>query len=240
MRGRPVLLAGLLVTLAAAEEDHPASRPQSKPAAESGPSVSGRVLDRPSGKGAEGVVISLVHGNGERSYTTRTDKQGNYSFRNVVPSSHCYCLSIARLPPGVGMTWVPITVARKDIQAEDLYLARPQSVSGTVRDARTGKPVAGVGVFFWHHPRRTGLIRTDRQGRYKLYVPAGKATVCCRGGGSHYPPSRASERPIDVSVSQARFCDTGRDTTRFSLTFAGALDILDKCKRSSGRHLCHK
>ncbi len=173
------------------------------PAAEGGPSVSGRVLDVPGGKGAAGVVVSLEHGRRERSYTTRTDERGHYSFVNVVPSPDVvYCLSVAERPAGVGMAWVPVMVTVRDVRAEDLYLAMPQSVSGTVRDAETNEPLGDVRVFFEHHERRTGVVRTDARGRYRLYVPPGKVRACCMGTDAYYSPKAGSGKSLHVAAGK--------------------------------------
>ena len=37
-------------------------------------------------------------------------------------------------------------VEQQDVHARDLYVKYPQSISGTVRDADTGKPIAGAEI----------------------------------------------------------------------------------------------
>ncbi|MGN1262484.1 MAG: carboxypeptidase regulatory-like domain-containing protein, partial [Prevotella sp.] len=55
------------------------------------------------------------------------------------------------------------------------------SVSGTVTDAATGKPLAGVSVEAYGNNRFTAM--TDEEGRYELKVPEYVSSVAMRVDG---------------------------------------------------------
>ena len=73
-------------------------------------------------------------------------------------------------------------------------------VTGTVRDADTGRPVAGAVVHWgredgplpeWRDEvlvGRDALVRTDADGRFRLAVSPGACTVRVYGGSLDYPP----------------------------------------------------
>jgi hypothetical protein len=154
--------------------------------------VIGRVLTEPDGTGVEGSLVSIVGGaiRGD-ARTTRTGESGVYSFDNIRASKRPYLLSVAVGPAGEGTGGIIANVSAGDERVEDLYMTQPQSVSGTVLDVDTKEPVGGVQINFHDAERRSGIVKTDPMGRYKVYVPAGQVTVECKGTQERYFPVEA-------------------------------------------------
>ena len=184
------------------------------PAARKGATVHGRVLNSPGGKGAAGVSVTLWRYGAGYTRIARTDKLGRYSFRGVPATDYGYTLSV-NLPAGVhndrnfvavgekdvwnGDLYVP--VGEKDVWADDLYVSQPQSVSGVVRDLETGKPVAGVGVYFSTADRNRDWIPTDAQGRFRLYAAPREVELLCAGTRERYY-AEPERKTITVQAGQ--------------------------------------
>ncbi len=170
------------------------TQPATQAATSREPSVTGRVLDKPDGKGVADVSVGLwSSGNGE-SQTTRTDKDGRYIFHNVKPSN--YAVSVNGLSVGSWTDALMVTVAGKDVtvRANDLCLTLPQSLSGTVRDVDTGKPVPGVEINFSTATQNRASIITDAKGKFRLYVIPRKVSLDCTVfTGRYYPLTPAQE-----------------------------------------------
>ena len=67
--------------------------------------------------------------------------------------------------PGIWTDWVIIYVGQQDVENTDVYLSLPQSVSGVVRDAQTGEPVAGADIRVSTDEGRNGDgMETDAEG----------------------------------------------------------------------------
>jgi HEAT repeat protein len=183
------------------------AQPTTQPAAtDEGLTVSGRLLDKPGGKPLAGVTVTLkLHRNQSPSshQTARTDKNGRYVFHD--PKGKAYASVSIDTPKGVWCRGArtSFAVGTGKVQSPGLYLKTNQTVSGTVRDVKTGKPVpaALVGVSIpGDNPAR---VAADDDGRFTLYVLPRKLTVQCYGNvTSHYPPE--SNRTITVTVPPKR------------------------------------
>ena len=113
--------------------------------------ISGRVLDEPGGKGQGDIRVTLqtFTGFGVSTMFTKTATDGSYSMAvGAADFKQPMFLFIDRgsRRPGAVEPGLPFDVADQDFAAKDLYLRLPQSISGTVRDAQTGKPVAGARI----------------------------------------------------------------------------------------------
>jgi RNA polymerase sigma factor (sigma-70 family) len=88
-------------------------------------------------------------------------------------------LTRPEVPPGLHTGWTLLCPATFDVIVQP---SKP--IVGTVRDRRTGKPVAGITVAC---PTR-GYVRatTDEQGRYRLDGVAKKSDYWVAAGGLHY------------------------------------------------------
>jgi len=172
-------------------------------AASKGSSVTGRVLDVPGGKAAGGVTVTLWHGGDGKTQTTWTDELGRYSFQGVPASGHEYVLRVATVPAGVWSEGTSVTVGEEDVRAGDLYRSRPQSISGVVKDAATGKPVAGVEINFSTADAKgnRNAVTTDARGRFRLYVVPREVELRCEGTADrHYPET--GPKTITVEAGQ--------------------------------------
>ena len=141
-----------------------------------GYSISGRLLDKPGGKGVRGVIVGGPWGTG----SARAADDGVYSFTGMAPLGFSYWLAPEQRP-GVWTDWVMVDVIDSDVTDRDLYVTLPQSISGTARDAKTGNPIAGALIMVNTHDGNRDGIRTDAQGNYLLYVRPREVTFFCEG-----------------------------------------------------------
>ena len=211
------------------EEDH------------TGVTVSGRVLTEPGGTGVAGVKVGLYDRVGPNfllQYAV-TAADGSYAFRDVprneslrpkrsVGPDRYYEAWIEAAPdrlPGVWSEGVSLSVEQQDVHVHDLYLKFPQSISGTVRDADTGKPIAGAGIFFSSNeggPRALMLgpksKATDAEGRYRFFLRPQEVTVSCEGTPDRYSRDDVHGKRTVIAEPQQEttadfFCTSGQPLT---------------------------
>ncbi|HCJ09660.1 MAG TPA: hypothetical protein DHW14_00640 [Clostridiales bacterium] len=127
--------------------------------------VSGRVTDRASGLPLAGAAVTLLSGPLLPVATTTTDEDGLYSFDDVLTGSYLVRASAA----GYGVEAVGAVVEAGLTAGVDLALEpQPGAVSGTVRAAGTGRPLAGATVRAVHEGVLAAEGVTDAAGRYLL------------------------------------------------------------------------
>ncbi|AMV28085.1 ECF RNA polymerase sigma factor SigW [Gemmata sp. SH-PL17] len=169
--------------------------------------VTGRVLSAPGGKGVAGVVVTLW--DSERwlakslRWTARTDEEGAYSFANVLPGEH-YRVWIAERPKkevGAWSEWAQVHFKGRAARADDLFLELLQSVSGTVTDADTGKPVPGAEINFPTTDGNRDSLIADANGRYRLFAAPRKMDLYCNGTSTRYNRSEGLQH-VDVSAGK--------------------------------------
>ena len=107
-------------------------------------------------------------------------------------------------PAGVWSEHVLFAVAQQDVRAGDLYLKLPQSISGIVRDADTGEPIGGAWINVNEGNGDSAGVRTDAQGRYRLYVRPGAVGVHCAGTADHYLATDVTASPRTVVAEPQR------------------------------------
>ncbi len=194
------LLAGQLPATQppAGEKMTPAARPVPEAPAPrpAGTTVTGRVLAAPGGAPLAGETVTLWNGNNAERRTTRADADGRYSFAGVLPGDYYKVWLEERA--GVWSEAVVVQVADRPVAAADLFTELPQSLSGTVTDADTGLPVAGVGLNFSTADRNRDSARTDARGRFRLYVTPRDVDVQCYGTNDRYHPTVPDGRAWEV------------------------------------------
>jgi hypothetical protein len=127
--------------------------------------VSGRVTDRASGLPLAGAAVTLLSGPLLPVATTTTDEDGLYSSDDVPTGSHLVRASAA----GYGAEAVGTVVEAGLTAGVDLALEpQPGAVTGTVRAAGTGRPLAGATVRAVHEGVLAAEGVTDAAGRYLL------------------------------------------------------------------------
>lgn len=168
-----------------------------------GTTVSGRVLAEPGGKPVAGVVVTLWNGSGSGRWAARTDEKGAYSFSDIKPGDY-YKVWIEARPGRVAEVWseaVVVRVASLPVKADDLFATLPQSLSGTVTDADTGKPVRGAGINFSTADGNRQVVETDSEGRYRLFVTPREVSLYCYGTAERYDPPEVQRR---VTVNEGK------------------------------------
>jgi hypothetical protein len=168
-----------------------------------GTTVTGRVLAEPGGKEVVGVVVTLWNGSNGARWTAKTDKRGCYSFSNVAPGDY-YKVWIQERPKkgaGIWREHVVVPVKNQPVWTDDLYLTLPQSISGTVTDADSGKPVPGAHLHSSTADRNWDSVSTDNLGRYCLFVAPREVQISCFGTNDRYYASDRREK-INVVASQ--------------------------------------
>jgi hypothetical protein len=161
-----------------------------QPDSATGITIKGRVLSEPGGKALAGVAVTLWNGSGAGRWPSRTDETGTYSFSDVKPGDH-YKLWIEECPGRKSGIWseaVPVRVASLPVKADELFATLPQSLSGTVTDADTGRPVSGAVINFSTADRNRDSVRTDAEGRYLLFVSPREVDLYCTGTPDRYEP----------------------------------------------------
>ena len=81
-----------------------------------------------------------------------------------------------------------------------------QTVSGTVVDAATGQPLAGVIVSAYGNQRQTTM--TDEQGRYELNVPEQTRSLLMRVDGYNLQQSAIAGGKADARLYRDAFSET--------------------------------
>lgn len=71
--------------------------------------------------------------------------------------------------------------------AAAIRLRAPVTLSGTVRERKSGEPVAHA--LAWAESDRSSVARSDEKGRYRLTLPGPEATVVAAAGPRHQPVS---------------------------------------------------
>jgi len=156
------------------------------------PFVTGRVLDRPEGHPVANISVTLWNGYRGRNAEATTDANGQYVFERVPPSEHYKVwINDRSLPPATRTEHSELFVLDNTaVRVPDLCMTWPQRITGTVRDAETGYPVAGAGLNFSTIDRNRDSVRADEQGHYCLYVRPRTVSIRCSGTPDRYQSSR--------------------------------------------------
>ena len=197
------LVLGLLLgvgLIGGADKPRPVIERDARHAAVPAPAISGHVREQPDGNGAEGATVQLwSHQDGKKS-TAGTDRDGKYRFALVEPGM--YTLRIIERTAGEWSEGIVVRVGNDPVQAGDLFLRLPQSVSGTVTDVETGEPVAGTWIRFSTAERNWNAVETDKKGRYRIYVPPREVQIESTGTRDRYYAVREGERYRRIVVQK--------------------------------------
>jgi hypothetical protein len=147
-----------------------------------GPSrmLSGRVVD-PSGRPVAGAAVD-ARSFEETGFTASgvTDSGGEFEFSSPIGR-------LTLIANAEGFVRTDVDVAARDVAPITLILQRPARIHGVVRDASSGRAVAGVPV--GHTSTEAGgipapITKTDAEGRYALegVRPGGVVVVVCGEG----------------------------------------------------------
>ena len=192
----------------------PSTQPATQPARPKGATITGRVVDKPGGKPVAGATVTLVGDKGTFAdsvpvATAVTDADGKYVFRDVPHVGFDQKLHVGRRAPGEWageiIVYVPREAARtgQTIAAADLYANPTCTVSGTVRDAETGKGVPNAVVMVRAPGERYSFLEADDQGRCRLRVFPGEVEIACGGTCDRYLPDNQEPRKIALKAGQA-------------------------------------
>lgn len=162
-----------------------------------GGTLIGTVTDETTGEGVGGARVTAT--DGTREFNTFTDDGGSYS---IFLAAGSYVVSAVAF--GYETAAVPgVVIETDETTTQDLELvALPRfPVSGTVRRAETGKPLAGVEVSALGTPLEP--VVTNKLGKYKMQLPLGTYTL---QAGSH---GCLSVETAEVEVTAATMVDFG-------------------------------
>lgn len=150
--------------------------------------LSGNVaVDRASGIYPEGLDVSLLDGAGTVTDTTKTDKDGTYSFSNVKPG--LYSLKLGTVPGYLAPELFTVE-AKGEVAVPEKDLI-PITATGRVIDW-DNQPLEGVEVSVGE---RKAI--TNDEGKYTLTgVPAGSATLKVAASGKH--DTRGDEKAVEI------------------------------------------
>ena len=166
--------------------------------------VSGRVL-RHGGEPARGELVfasPAFHGwpGAGMSYSMKTDGEGRYAFEELPPGS-------VRISAHISLENLKVEreveVPKGGRAVADFVLGVP-TVTGTVRDEETGKPIAGVSLTLNRENRDYWRARTDGEGRFAFRdAPPGNyfLHVDAEGyGGGGLPVVAPEGQPPDIQL----------------------------------------
>ena len=181
-----------------------------------------RTVDRPAGVESEGATIYVVEdprrAAGERTRLARVSLPGGCS--RLIDAG-----TDGNKPLGDLIEATVVNLAGGAPGPVELYEERPQSISGTVTDARTGEPVPGAILRFGGTNRRLVEVRTDAKGRYRVYVLPVKVSVSCGGTPERY--YHAEQHHNGVRVAAGRHV-SGRDfRVRSAASFEGHVSFVN-------------
>jgi hypothetical protein len=188
--------------------------------------VSGRVVAEDP-KSVAGLTVRVVSSSGGRGSgdsgvaLATTDVNGHFEVPEIAAGT-----VTVRVRPLEGSPDLPARVIRRPLEAGrsvavEIPLRRGVRVSGVAFDDRDGRPIAGVVVSVVPSgPAEPRRVRTDAEGRYETFVPAGLVSYRVLKVPTPYlcPPHFVGPRPIEVPPAIARF-----ELPRIALTQGGEL-----------------
>jgi len=128
--------------------------------------LSGQVTDVASGGSAAGVTVLAQGPGGER--TAVTDEEGRYTIPGLAPGAYAVRFYFTFIKVEcANVQVVAATTARLDVPMNIEMARETGTLSGSVTDAATGGPVAGVTVVA-QGPAGEHAEFTDGQGRYTI------------------------------------------------------------------------
>jgi protocatechuate 3,4-dioxygenase beta subunit len=145
--------------------------------------LSGKVSEGPTGKPA--ADISILAQNVAGSGYALTDAEGRYTIRRLRPGRYTL---LASLNWEQAKHWVRVKRENIDIgkgvvvQGIDLTLISGAMLSGKV-SGEDGTPLEGVTVGVHDDNEYYGMMKTGKDGRYLLHIPAGQHKAYIAGGG---------------------------------------------------------
>ncbi|MHC4085312.1 MAG: HEAT repeat domain-containing protein [Planctomycetota bacterium] len=197
-----------------------------------------RISEQPAGIWSEAVwVFAVQDPQGKRSRRTQlvgTGQEGLYRLAEVGTGPGQYQLTEQRRT--LAFEALVVTDHNQRQQRIDLHQQLLQSISGTVRDAETGKPVPGARI----HSRsfiksQRAEVKTDANGQYCLYVSPGQAGIGCQGTPERYYPSQAmQDMSKKASVRAGRHVRNIDFQVYSAPRFTGKVDLPDGSRTPEG------
>jgi hypothetical protein len=130
--------------------------------------------------------------------TTHTDGQGKFSIRLRAGEYAYWATSPGRQSPGAERFML---TGRSQQEQLRLYLGEAGHIRGTVKDAVSGKAVAGVVISLFSNGNKTAVTRTGPTGVYIFEAVAGENIVQLKGGSTYRPPESGTLK-VQVEAGQ--------------------------------------
>ena len=179
---------------------------------EDGGGVAGVAIDAATGQPVVGARIvaqclefsDRILGGGSGRATT--DAQGHFAVGGLAPG--VYNLLFNSSPKGRKITARAVEGVRVkagELARADLALIEGRRLHGTVVDASTGEPLAGVNILCYNasHPRSGAACQgnfTDERGIFEFFVPPGPAFVYINASGNGLTLNVPADRDPDPVV----------------------------------------
>jgi hypothetical protein len=181
----PIAAFFLLLFLGCNGHESPTAPTEPIPPATLGAVLTGRTLD-PAGNPLGGVKLTL-HGPDSPAGTATSNGEGFFAFAPVPPGGYGFTIADNGIERGGGFFQL-----LPGLNTHDVLVTRCIIPYGLVRDAATGRPIAGakVTIFF----RET---TTDASGRYAVdfgCAPVVGSTIVIRAEHPDYQPSQTLSR----------------------------------------------
>jgi hypothetical protein len=184
-----------------------------------------RLADQPAGLWTEGVMVFVADDARRRQRKTRlfrTGREGGYLLAEVGPDE---------LSAGRHSFEAALITPDDDVQQLDLYRQLPQSISGTVREESTGKPVADAAISFPSGGKPSRTVRTDADGRYCLYVRPQKLVLISEGTpGRYHPSDEKAEKLKEIAVAAGQHLRNLHFDVHSAPSFTGQVTLSDGSK----------
>jgi len=176
-----------------------------------GGNVTGRVLRN--GQPVAGLRVSAQGAGSHDGWGAATsDEDGKYELRDLAPGPYNLMLD-----PPEGLTAAAHEKVEvksgETLQELNFQLIEGGLVTGSVRDADTGEPVAAllIGAYGPARPRSSAYVqtaKTDEEGRYEFRLPAGENMLYVMAGVEGYSGDGAQPERRFVQVTEGQISES--------------------------------
>ncbi len=200
------------------------------------------VLRYEDSKPAANVRLRVLSYENESEGEATTDVQGRFRVAALPPGKYVVSLHYEMK----NFDWA---LARKEVEVpagqtakvDDLMLFKGGVIEGVVTDAKTGKPLANVGIMATYLESKGtiyvgggGSTTTDEQGRYRLRVLPGKVGLRVMSPPGYLPPRDTPPGMLPDQIGERGEVKVG-ETLRFDFTLRPAPEVRGRVVDANGK-----